>query len=250
MARAYFLILTGLVAFGTIVGGGAVFAQQRQDAQTSPPPAQTAPAPAQAAPDAAASEEDNEDNDRFPVLALTSVEILRSTHQPTLDVVVVNAVTSADGWTDGELVPLRRGGTPAADGVLDLIFEAQPPQESAAPTGYTPIQAVLPLAAGHPFKAVRVRAATNSILVQDFPGVAEGKQPAEPCQPCVGKLFVGKDGAVPSGTTAGDIVREEDLPKNTRILHPSDGVASAQPDPNRLTIVIGEDGRIADAAWE
>jgi hypothetical protein len=250
MARAYFLILTGLVAFGTIVGSGVGSAQQPQGTQTSSPPAQTSPAPTQMAPDVTASEEDNEDNDRFPVLALTSVEILRSTHQPTLDVVVVNALTSADGWTDGELVPLRRGGTPAADGVLDLIFEAQPPQESAAPTGYAPIQAIIPLAAGHPFKAVRVRAATNSILVQDFPGVAEAKQPEESCKPCVGKLFVNKDGAVPSGTTPSDLVREEDLPKNLRILRPSDGVASAQPDPNRLTIVIGEDGRIADAAWE
>jgi hypothetical protein len=243
MTRFHSMILASFVVFGTVGGSSAVFAQQHQD----PAPAQAAaPAPT---PDTAPSEDANEDNDRFPVLALTSVEILRSTHEPKLDVVVVDALASADGWTDGELVPLRRGG-PAADGVLDLIFVAQPPQESAAPTGYTPIQAVMPLAAGHPFKAVRVRGATNSIVVRDLPGNAEAQPPAEPCKTCVGKLFVGKNGTVPAGATPGDIVREEDLPSNARVLRPGDGLASVQPDPNRLTLVLGEDGHIADAVWE
>ena len=95
-----------------------------------------------------------------------------------------------------------------------------------------------------------MRGATNSILVHDLPGSAEAKQPVDPCKPCIGKVFVSKGGAVPSGAAPGDIVREEDLPANTRVVHPSDGLASTEPDPNRLTIVIGEDGRIADAAWE
>jgi hypothetical protein len=252
MARSRSLLLVGLIAFGTVIGNGAIFAQQRQGstAQATASPAQTTSPPAQTAPDGASSDEENNDNDRFPVFALTSVEVLRTAHEPKLDIVVVYGLTSSDGWTDAELVPVRHSDQSAGDAVLDLVLEAQPPPESAEPTGFTPIQAMIPLEPGHPFKAVRVRAATNSILVHDLPGSAEAKPPADPCKPCIGRLFVGKGGAVPSGATAGDIVREEDLPANTRVVHPGDGLASGEPDPNHLTIIIGEDGRIADAAWE
>jgi hypothetical protein len=245
MARSHSLLLIGLMTFGTVIGSSAIFAQQYQG-----PTAQTTSPPAQTVPDAASSEEEDNDKDRFPVFALTSVEVLRTAHEPKLDIVVVYGLTSSDGWTDAELVPLRHSDRPAGDGVLDLVLEAQPPPESAEPTGYVPIQAMIPLEPGHPFKSVRVRAATNSILVHDLPGSAEAKQPTDPCKPCIGKLFVSKGGAVPSGAAPGDIVREEDLPANTRVVHPGDGLASTQPDPNRLTIVIGEDGHIADAAWE
>jgi len=44
--------------------------------------------------------------------------------------------------------------------------------------------------------------------------------------------------------------REEDLPANTRILKPTDGITDMRANPNRLTIVIGEDGRIVDAIWD
>jgi hypothetical protein len=252
MARSRSLLLIGLMAFGTVMGSGAIVAQQYQGstAQTTSPPVQTTSSPAQTGPDVASSDEGDNDNDRFPAFALTSVEVLRTTHEPKLDVVVAYGLTSSDGWTEAELVPLRHSDRPASDGVLDLVLEAQPPPESAEPTGYTPIQAMIPLEPGHPFKAVRVRAATNSILVHDLPGSAEAKQPTDPCKACIGKLFVSKGGAVPSGAAPGDAVREEDLPAGTRVVHPGDGLAATQPDPNRLTIVIGEDGRIVDAAWE
>jgi len=250
MARSHSLLLIGLMAFGTAIGSSAVFGQQTQGstAQTTSPPAQTGPDVVSS--DEVDSDEVDNDHDRFPAFALTSVEVLRTTHEPKLDVVVVYGLTSSDGWTEAELVPLRHGDLPAGDGVLDLVLEAQPPPESAKPTGYTPIQAMIPLEPGHPFRAVRVRGATNSILVHDLPGSAEAKQPAESCKACIGKMFVSKGGAVPSGATPGDTVREEDLPAGTRVVHPGDGLAAAQPDPNHLTIVIGEDGRIADAAWE
>jgi hypothetical protein len=92
MARSRSLLLIGLMAFGTVIGSGAVFAQQYQGAtaQTTSPPAQTTP-------DVASSDEDNNDNDRFPAFALTSVEVLRTTHEPKLDVVVVYGLTSSDG---------------------------------------------------------------------------------------------------------------------------------------------------------
>ena len=245
MARSRSLLLIGMMAFGTVIGSSAVFAQQNQGST-----AQTNSAAAQTGADLASSDEDNNDNDRFPAFALTSVEVLRTAHEPKLDVVVAYGLTSSDGWSEAELVPLRHSDRASSDGVLDLVLEAQPPPESAEPTGFTPIQAMIPLEPGHPFKSVRVRAATNSILVHDLPGSAEAKQPADPCKACIGKMFVSKGSAVPSGAAPGDAVREEDLPAGTRVVHPGDGLAATQPDPNHLTIVIGEDGRIADAAWE
>jgi hypothetical protein len=35
-----------------------------------------------------------------------------------------------------------------------------------------------------------------------------------------------------------------------RILKPTDGITDMRANPNRLTIVIGEDGRIVDAIWD
>jgi hypothetical protein len=77
--------------------------------------------PAQTIADAALSDEDNNDSDRFPAFALTSVEDLRTTHEPKLDVVVVYGLTSSDGWTEAELVHLRHSDRSASDGVLDLV---------------------------------------------------------------------------------------------------------------------------------
>jgi len=236
MARPHRMIPAALLALGSLIGTGAGWAQPRDPAHAQAPPGTSSP------------EEPNEEAESFPVFAITSVEILRSKHDPVMDIVVVNGLTSADGWTGGELLPLRHGSS--SDGVLDLVFTAEAPEESVAPTHYAPIQAILPLSPGHPFKAVRVRGAINSLLVHDFPGVAEAKQPAEPCKPCVGKIFVSKNGVVPTGVAPTDVLREEELPPTARVVHPEEGLADAQHNPNRLTIIIGEDGRIADAAWQ
>jgi hypothetical protein len=187
--------------------------------------------------------------ERFPVLAITSVEILRSAHTPGLDIVAVNGVTSANGWSAATLVPLSRGVP--ADGVLDLVLVAQPPEESAASsTSYAPIQAILPLDAEHSFKAVRVRGATNTVLLKDFPGYVETKPPSEACNPCLGKYFVAKGSPAPAGVAASEIVREEALPAHARVLRPTDGIDDMRPNPNRVTILVGEDGRIIDVVWE
>lgn len=242
-----------LLVLGSLAAGAALAQQpeprQAQQAQAAPA---TSGAGAAAPSDQAVAptdqeEEDQEEAPNFPIFAITSAEVLRTAHAPTTDILLVNGVTSADGWDGGELVPLRHG--PSPDGVLDLIFVAHPPMESAAPSHYVPIQAVLMLAEGHPFKGVRVRAGTNSLLVQ-IPGYAQAKAPVELCNGCVGKTFVAKGADAPKGVAAANTVREEDLPPMTRIIHPDDGIADTRPNPNRLTIVIGEDGRIADAAWE
>lgn len=211
--------------------------------------AQTASHPTGAAQPGAPEETNSEEADRFPVFAITSVEILRSALKPQIDVIAVRGLTSAEGWTEGELVPLTRGTPP--DNVLDLVFVAQAPEESAAPTRYMPIHAILPLSSEHPFKAIRVRSATNSILLKDLQqGYVEARAPAAPCAPCIGRHFVAKGDAAPPGLDADQTLREEDLPPNTRVIRPTDGIADVQRNPDRLTILIGEDGRVVDAVWE
>ena len=43
-----------------------------------------------------------------PVFWITSVEVLRSTHAPQLDVVRVRGLVTTEGWESVELVPLTR----------------------------------------------------------------------------------------------------------------------------------------------
>jgi hypothetical protein len=49
---------------------------------------------------------------------------------------------------------------------------------------------------------------------------------------------------------ASDVVNEADLSYPIRVIRPADGIPNYVYDPNRLTIVLGEDGRIVDAAWD
>jgi hypothetical protein len=228
--------ITLAVLIALAITGPAAFAQQTPREQAAPEPA------------AGPESEEPATVEKFPVLAVTSVEILRSAHAPVLDIVVVYGVTSAEGWSEGELVPLTRG-TPS-DGVLELAFVAEAPSESSAPTRFVPIEAILPLAEQHPYKAIRVFSATNGLLLKELPGYAEAKPPSEPCRPCVGKYFAAKGSRPSAGAAERDTVREEDLPPHARIIHPGDGVGDMHPDPNRLTLVLGDDDRIVDAVWE
>jgi hypothetical protein len=219
-------------------------------AQPAPPPSpdqggQPSASAAQNAPPQAANPDGSSAS--FPVFAVTSVEILRSAHTPSLAVIAVRGLTSSEGWQEGTLVPLTSGKP--ADGVLDLVLVASAPQDAAAPGTYAPIEAVLPVPE-LPFKAVRVRSATNTVTLKDLDGYAEAKAPDNPCGPCVGKHFVAKGGAAPAGAAASDVIRQEDLPPDTRVLMPTDGIKDMRTNPNRLTIVVGEDGRIVDAIWE
>lgn len=208
--------------------------------------AQSAPSPAPA--HAPAATEPAEQAEPLPVLAVTGVEVLRTKVKPGFDLIAVTGLVSGEGWTGGELVPLTRGTPP--DHVLNLVLVAQAPAESAATTGYVPIHALMPLPADHPYKAVRVRSATNSVLLRSLPGVVEVAAPSDPCRPCVGRHYVGKGEAAPAGVAPDQVLRQEDLPPNVRVIRPNDGIGDMQHNPARLTLVIGEDGRVADAAWE
>ena len=54
----------------------------------------------------------------------------------------------------------------------------------------------------------------------------------------------------PAGAAADSVVREADLTWNLRVIKPTEGIPSYSFDPNRLTLVLSEDGRIVDAAWD
>jgi hypothetical protein len=183
-----------------------------------------------------------------PVLRVISVEVLRSTHGPTLDIIRVRGLASTSGWEEAELVPLTRGRP--ADGILELVLVARAPNEAMEATGFEAIEAIFPLDASHPFKGVSVHSASDSITLNELPGYAEGKPAGEDCSKCVGKIFVPKGAAAPAGKSASELVKEEQLPASTRVIRHSDGIPNAESNPNRLTIVLAKDGTISTAIWD
>jgi hypothetical protein len=183
-----------------------------------------------------------------PVLHIKSVEIIRSAHAPIIDIIRVRGVASTAGWEEAELIPLSRGVP--ADGILELILVARAPTEAADARGFEEVEAIFPLETNHPFKGVNVHGASDSVSVTQLPGYAEGKSPAEDCSKCVGKTFVAKGAAAPAGKSATDLVREEQLPAATRIVRPSEGIPSADSNPNRLTLILNKDGKITAAVWD
>jgi hypothetical protein len=171
-----------------------------------------------------------------------------------LEILRVRGWVTSDGWGEPHLLPITQGEP--LDGVLDLIFQARAPG-GAAPLGpFMMVEAILPIENGHPYKAVRVRGSTNAVTLKtlpgyvEAPGYAEAAPPKEDCAKCMGKYFVAKGANPPAGVAADQIVREADLPWPLRVIKPTDGVANYAYDPNRLTLVLSEDGRIVDAAWD
>ena len=183
-----------------------------------------------------------------PVFQITSVEVIRSRHGPELDIIRVRGLASSSGWEEAELVPLTRGKP--ADGMLELIFVARAPAEAVEATGFEPIEAIFPLESGHPYKGVNVHSASDSVTLTQLPGYAEGKAAGEDCSKCVGKVFVPKGAAAPTGKPAAQTVNEERLPATVRVIKHSDGISSAESNPNRLTIVLSKEGTITTAIWE
>jgi hypothetical protein len=182
----------------------------------------------------------------LPVLYVTSVEVFRSQLEPHQDVIRVRGLAGSGGWSSAELVPLFSGA--GSDGILDLQFIAVFPLTSQKPMGFMPMDALFPLEVGHPYKGVRVRAAANTLELKQIPGTAEVKISKEDCKACIGKKFAEKGKAV-AGTQG--VVREEDLPRNFRVIMPDHGVAGITHNMNRLNLVIGDDKEtIVEAFWE
>jgi len=222
-----------------------------QTGSSAPKKGQSAPA-AQSEKGPEGAEEPQQQEDETPkiapVLWVMSVEAMSSTHGPTLDVIRVRGITSTDGWEEAQLVPLTKGNPP--DGMLDLAFVAQAPTNSTSPSKSPVIEAVFTLEPGHPFKGVRVHGATNRVTLKGIPGYAEAPPPPADCTDCVGKYFVAKGETAPSGVSANEVIHEESLPRILHVVKPTEGIGKLDSDPNRLTLVIGDDGRIVIAVWD
>jgi len=241
------LMLASMVATACCFGGAMIAGAQSTDQVSSGPPDNANSA--DGAPDSSTPPQDSDSAQQLPVLAVTNVEVLKGAEGATGggDVVRVHGMSSTQGWSNAELFPITRG-TPS-DGILDLVLVAAPAGSHEA-NGFGAIDALLPIDAGHPYKGVRVRSAGNALTVKTIPGTAEAKPPGEDCSKCIGKVFVAKGEKAPSGVTAGEVVKQDDLTTNLRVVLPVDGVGDFHSDPNRLTLVIGEDGKIVDAAWD
>jgi hypothetical protein len=183
-----------------------------------------------------------------PVVFVTSVEVLRSDRNGGLDVIRVRGLVTSGGWSQPHLLPITRGQP--LDGMLDLLFQASAPTGASTLGPFQVVESILPVESGHPYKGVRVRGGSNVITLKTLPGFAEAAAPKEDCAKCLGKYFVAKGANPPAGVAADNIVREADLPYTLRIIKPSDGIASYALDPNRLTLLLSDDGRIIDAAWD
>jgi hypothetical protein len=184
----------------------------------------------------------------WPVVMVTSVELLRSEKSGGMDILRARGLVTSGAWEAPHLIPITQGKP--IDGVLDVLFVASAPTVPEAPGELMQVEAILPLGDGHPYKAVRVRSDTNAISVKEIPGFAEVKVPKHDCGKCIGRYFVAKGATPPAGAAADNIVKEENLPWYLRVIKPTDGIASYQVNPNRLTLVLSEDGRIVDAAWD
>jgi hypothetical protein len=211
------------------------------------PPAKDSGQPADSASEDPAPAEDAAPN-FAPVLYVTSVEAMRSTHEPALDVIRVRGLTSSEGWESGELVPLTKGKP--ADGILDLAFIAQAPTAPATPSKNPEIEAVFTMEPGHPFKGVRVYAATNRVTIHAIPGYAEAPAAPNDCSECLGKYYLPKGETAPAGVSADSIVREESLPTTLHVIKAGEGIRKLDTDPNRLTLVLNDEGRIVIAVWD
>ena len=245
MTQSKFLALASLIAAGLL--GSASQAQQQPPAAGGPPSGQqqgqqqsNMPYPGQ--PPGTVG------GPPAPVVFVTSVEVLRSDRNGGLDVVRVRGVVTGSSWGQPHLIPITQGQP--RDGMLDLIFQASAPASASGLGPFMPVEAILPVETGHPYKGVRVRGGNNAISLKTIPGYAEAAAPKEDCAKCIGKFFVAKGANPPAGATAENTVREADLPYMLRIIKPTDGISTYTLEPNRLTLLLSEDGRIVDGAWD
>ena len=244
MTQSKFFALASVIAAGLL---GSAQAQQQPPAAGGPPPGQqqdkpqgNAPYPGQPA--------GTVGGPPAPVVFVTSVEVLRSDRAGGLDVVRVRGVVTGSSWSQPHLIPITQGQP--RDGMLDLIFQASAPAGASGLGPFMTVEAILPVETGHPYKGVRVRGGNNAISLKTIPGYAETPAPKEDCSKCIGKFFVAKGANPPAGATAENTVREADLPYMLRIIKPTDGIPSYALEPNRLTLLLSEDGRIVDGAWD
>jgi hypothetical protein len=223
---------------------GVGFAQTTQQPAKTP---QTAPSVNAAIEQATEDSSPAEQSNTAPIFWISSVEVMRSTHAPLLDVVRVRGLANTPGWESVELVPLTKNVP--VDGILDLVLVGDAPADSIAATAYPPVEAIFTLEPYHPFRGIRVHGADNRVTVRTFPGYAEATTTPIDCSACTGKYFLHK-GESANGHAKETIVREEDLPHTLRVIRSTDGVGALDSQPNRMTLILDEDGKIVTASWD
>jgi hypothetical protein len=237
------------IALGLALAGMLGTASAATSAKTSAPEANQAPGSTQATVVTPGSNgSDVTEQNSAPVFHIESVEVIRSTRTPALDVLRVRGLASTAGWEEAELVPLTRGVP--ADGILQFMLVARAPTEAMDAKGFEVVEAIFPLEPNHPFKGVNVHSANDSLGITQLPGYAESKVTSEDCSQCVGKTLVPRGARTPPGKSASELVHEEQLPAHTRIVKHSDGISGADSDPNRLTLILGKDGTVTAAVWD
>lgn len=245
MTQSKIFALASLIAAGLL---GSASAQQQQPSAGGPPQGQQQQGQQQQGYPGPGQPPGAVGGPPAPVVFVTSVEVLRSDRNGGLDVVRVRGLVTGQSWSQPHLIPITQGQP--RDGLLDLIFQASAPAGAAGLGPFMPVEAILPVESGHPYKGVRVRGGNNAVSVKTVPGYAETPAPKEDCAKCIGKFFVAKGANPPAGATADNTVREADLPYMLRIIKPTDGIPSYTLEPNRLTLLLSEDGRIIDGAWD
>lgn len=233
-------LFAGLLLLAPVLAMPLAAAAQTPQAASPQPPAGPGPA--------ASGQSDHPppiaaEQGEMPVFGVTAVEVLEPSQIAGVTMIVAKGVVSSAGWQNPSLIPLVRGTPP--DGVLDLVLVAQPPSETMPAAGFVEVQTILSVDTAHPYRAVRVRAATNVIAVRKLPGHAEAAAPQTDCHACIGHRL-----AAAGAATTGDEIAAAALPAGTRVLRPEDGLADLQPNPNRLTVLLGDDGRITEAVWQ
>jgi hypothetical protein len=228
---------------GGLVGLALAQAPPARPSLGEPPPQYAAPG--SEPPEIPATAPETAAQIELPVLFVTSVEVLRTSVDPRIDIVRVTGLASSQGWSDPELVPTYAGKP--GDDVLDLQLIATAPLQSQAADGFVPLGAVFTLEENQPFKGVRVRASENTIEVKPIPGLKQADITVDSCKDCIGKKFAER-GQSPAGQAG--VVRQEDLPKILRWIIPSRGIRGITHNPNRLNLILGDDNTIVQAYWE
>jgi hypothetical protein len=245
MTRSMLFATVSLAA--ALALGGAAAQTPPAGQQAAPPGGQAAQQPGAPPPGAAGyGQTAAPEGQPWPIVFVASIELLRS--KDGRDIVLARGLVTSKGWSQPNLIPINQGAP--IDGVLDLLFEAQSPGSPEGLGQFMEIDALLPLGHEHPYKAIRVRSAANALTLKQLPGYAEVKKLKNDCSNCLGKYFVAKGGTAPQGVAADNIVKEEDLLWQVRVIRPNEGIPSYTVNPNRLTLVLTEDGRISDAAWD
>ncbi len=102
---------------------------------------------------------------------VTSVELIRSERSGGMDIIRARGLVTSNAWGEPHLLPITRGQ--GIDGMLDLIFQASAPTDMAPLGPFMVVEALLPVAHGHPYKGIRVRSGYNAVTLKTLPGFAE-----------------------------------------------------------------------------